>query len=199
MKSSVALVMMALLLGAVPVTAESTEHCCRGNRWSVAPYGGLFKDAYDASRDGNNTGWHAGMRVGYDLGMRARLLGNVGYAESDDVANDPFAERHVYDNQYVLTTAGIEYDILPGPTSVALGLEAGGTWREVSFDRTIGDPVASDLMESGYTFNFTVVPGVSVRHSFTPRTALELAIRDYIYPEAEVEHSMSLAIGFRFR
>ena len=190
-----------LLLVLLPADAEAQRrrHCCERNPWSFAPYGGLFKDAYDISPDGDDTGWQLGFRVGYDLGARTRLQANVGYAESDDVASGPFADRHVYDNQYIITTAGIEYDILPGNTAVALGAEAGGTWREVAFDRTVGTPIPGDLQESGYTFNFTLVPGLSVRHTFTPRTAFEIGVRDYIYPEAEVEHSLSLTAGFRFR
>ena len=200
---AIGLITAALMLVALAPESGAAQrhrtHCCRANPWSFAPYGGLLKDAYDVSEDGKDTGWQVGFRLGYDVGSRTRLLGTVGYAESDDVGSGSFTDRHVYDNQYIITTGGIEYDILPGGTAVALGLEAGGTWREVSFDHMIGSPALGDLEESGYTFNFTIVPGLSVRHAFTGRTALEVGLRDYIYPEEEVEHSLSLTAGFRFR
>src|SRR5512144_2407832 len=41
------------------------------NPWSFSPYGGLFRDAFDASPDGKDTGWLIGFRLGYDLGSRS--------------------------------------------------------------------------------------------------------------------------------
>jgi hypothetical protein len=196
--------LLTLLLVLMPASVQGQRrfrHDGRaGNPWSFAPYAGVFKDALDISLDGENTGWMAGFRVGYATGARARLLANVGYAESDDVAAAPLlVDRNVYDNQYIITTGGAEYDIIPGPTSVSLGLELGGMWRQVALDHPIGTPAPGDDLESGYSFNFTVLPGLTLRHAFTPRTALELAVRDFILPEDEVDHSPALALGMRFR
>lgn len=198
------LLVAAALLGLV-LTPATTEAQRRGgwgksNPWSFAPYGGLFRDAYDASADGKDTGWMVGFRVGYDLGSRSRLVGNIGYAESDDVALDPLdAPRVIYDNQYIITTGGLEYDIIPGNTSVSLGVELGGLWREVAQDDQVGQPLPGQSLESGFSFNFAVVPALTVRHGFTPRTALEIGVRDFILPEEQVEHMPAITLGFRFR
>ena len=202
MKPARPLLLIAALLVLLPADADAQRRHRRQslNPWSFAPYAGVFKDAYDLSADGENTGWMVGFRVGYAAGARARLLANVGYAESDDVAADPLDfPRNVYDNQYIITTGGAEYDIIPGETSVALGVELGGLWREVALDHTIGAPAPGDLAESGYSFNFTVVPGLTLRHAFSARSALELALRDFILPDDEVEHSPALTVGMRFR
>jgi len=190
-----------LLLPLLPGELQGQRRDWRDdNSWSFSPYGGLFRDAYDVSPDGKDTGWLAGFRVGYDVSDRARFVGNVGYAESDDVSSGPLTvNRVVYDNQYIITTGGIEYDILPGNTSVALGAEAGGLWREVAFDRILGGGIAEPTGESGFTFYFVAVPTLTVRHGFSPRTALEVGFRDFIQPEDEVEHLPALTVGFRFR
>ena len=55
------------------------------------------------------------------------------------------------------------------------------------------------VADDGYTFEFTVVPALVVRHGFSPRAALEVAVRDYILTDDEVDHSPALNVGFRFR
>jgi hypothetical protein len=196
-----ALLLMLLTVLLLPAEAAAQRRDWRSdNPWSFSPYGGLFKDAYDISIDGADTGWLVGFRVGYEVSDRARLVGNVGYAESDDVSSGPITlNRIIYDNQYIITTGGLEYDILPGNTSVSLGAEAGGLWREVSFDRVLGGGPADPTLESGFTFYFVAVPTLTIRHGFTPRTALELGIRDFIQPEDEVQHLPALMLGLRFR
>jgi hypothetical protein len=195
-------VLLALVTWAAvqPAAAEAQRRGAHINPWSFSPYAGLFSDPYDVSPDGDDTGWMLGFRIGYALGDRTRLSGNVAYAESDDVTSGPITvDRSVYDNQYILTTAGLEYDILPGNTSVSLGAELGGAWRQVAFDhRFSGGAPAADAGD-GYTFYFAVVPTLVVRHGFTPRTAVELGLRDYIFPEDEVQHAPALSFGFRFR
>ena len=194
--------MLLVALLALPAAADAQRRparCCSGNAWSFMPYGGLFKDAFDISPDGEDTGWMVGFRLGFRLGARSRLIGNVAYAESDDVTSGPILpDRIVFDNQYIITTGGGEYDILPGNTSVSLGTELGGAWRKVAADDASLDPLPSEFGDE-YTFYFAVVPSLTVRHGFTPRTALEVGVRDYIFPEDEVEHSPALTVGFRFR
>lgn len=193
---------LMLPLAAIPSDAEAQRRparCCSSNPWSFAPYAGLFKDAYDISPDDENTGWMAGFRIGYDIGRRSRLLADIAYAESDDVTSGPIViGRSVYDNQYILTTGGAEYDILPGNTSVSLGTLLGGAWRKVVLDDAADDTVTPDYGD-GYSFYFAVVPALTVRHGFTPRTALEIGLRDYIFPDASVNHMPALNVGFRFR
>lgn len=196
--AAAAALLAALLL---PGAGEAQKH--RGwrkpNPWTFSPYAGLFKDGYDVSADGDNTGWTAGFRIGYALGDRSRLTANVAYAESDDVVFNPTTGPYYdYDNQYIVTTGGAEYDIIPGNTAVALGVEAGGLWRKVVAEDYVGD-LPGESLESGYTFYFAVAPAVSMRHGFSPRTAFEVSVRDFILPEDEVEHFPMLTVGFRFR
>lgn len=191
-----------LLLVLLPAGAEAQRgRGWRSNPWSFSPWAGVFRDAYDVSADGDDTGWQLGFRLGYDLGGRTRLVGTLGYAESDDVASNPSTlPYYVYDNQYIITTGGAEYDILPGNTSVSLGVELGGLWREVAFDHVLGGEAVNDVIEdAGYTFHFAVAPALVVRHGFTSRTALELGVRDYLLPDGQVDHFPALSVGFRFR
>jgi hypothetical protein len=198
------MIVTALLLpiAAIPSDAEAQRRPHRmgsSNPWSFSPYAGLFKDAFDISPDDENTGWMAGFRLGYDIGGRTRLFADIGYAESDDVTSGPLVVgRNVYDNQYIMTTGGAEYDILPGNTSVSLGTALGGMWREVALDETADDTVTPEFGD-GYTFYFAVVPSLTVRHGFTGRTALEVSLRDYIIPDETVDHMPALNVGFRFR
>lgn len=193
---------LMLPLAAIPSDAEAQrrhERCCSSNPWSFAPYAGLFKDAYDISPDDENTGWMAGFRIGYDIGSRTRLLADVAYGESDDVTSGPIlVDRNVYDNQYIFTTGGAEYDILPGNTSVSLGTLLGGAWRKVVLDDEADDTVVPEFGD-GYAFYFAVVPALTIRHGFTSRTALEVGLRDYIFPDGSVDHMPAVTIGFRFR
>lgn len=191
---------VAWLLNPASAEAQRRPMSASGNPWSFAPYAGAFSDPYDVSPDGRHTGWMVGFRVGYAMGDRTRLIGNLGYAESHDVTSGPIAvDRSVFDNQYILTTAGFEYDILPGNTSIALGVETGGAWREVAFAYRFSGGAPAESAGDGYTFYFAVVPALTVRHAFTPRTAFELGLRDYIFPEDQVQHAPALSIGFRFR
>jgi hypothetical protein len=201
-RAILSLLLVAAVLWPVESEAQRRRDGWSGpNPWSFSPYGGVFKDAYDASPDDDNTGWLVGFRLGYDLGDRARLTGNVAYAESDDVTSGPITTtREIFDNEYILTAGGLEYDILPGNTSVALGAEAGGLWRKVSFDRRLGGgTVSPEPGDDGYTFYFVVVPGLTIRHGFTPRTALEVGVRDLMHPDEDVQHFPALTLGFRFR
>jgi hypothetical protein len=195
------LTMAVLALALLPADADAQRRparCC-GNPWSFSPYAGAFKDAFDISPDGDETGWMVGFRVGYALGSRTRITANVGYAESDDVTSGPILpDRVVYDNQYIVTTGGAEYDILPGNTSVSLGTELGGAWRTVALDDdNVNPPIGGS--NDGYSFYFAVVPSLTIRHGFSSRTALELGLRDFIFPEDNVEHAPALTVGFRFR
>jgi hypothetical protein len=52
---------------------------------------------------------------------------------------------------------------------------------------------------SGFASYLLLVPRISVRHSFTPRTALDISVLDQIFPEDGVQHSPALTIGFSFR
>jgi hypothetical protein len=198
---------MVLLLAAVvlflPEGASAQRRgssCCKANPFSFAPYAGAWKDALDISEDDENTGYILGFRVGYDISHRGRLVGDIAYAESDDVANSAGALNYnVYDNSWIMTTGGAEYDIIPGPTSVTLAAQAGAGWRKVSLDETVGFPGPADD-SGGYVAHLLLLPRISVRHSFSGRTAVEVSVMDHIFPDASrVEHSPALTFGFSFR
>ena len=106
---------------------------------------------------------------------------------------------NIYDNNWIMTTGGAEYNIIPGPTSVTLAAQAGAAWRKISLDDTVGFPAPTDE-SGGYSSHFIIVPRISVRHSFTGRTALDVSVQDFILPDdSRVEHSPALTIGFSFR
>ena len=173
----------------------------KSNPFAFSPYAGVWKDATDISLDDENTGWMVGFRVGYDVARRARLVADVSYAESSNVGNTPagLADYNVYDNSWIFTTGGAEYDILPGPTSVTFAAQAGAAWRKTTLDEQIGLVPPPDESDDGYNSQFVVVPRISVRHSFSGRTGLDVSVLDHILPEDGVDHSPALTVGFWFR
>jgi hypothetical protein len=183
--------------------SRSDRDCCWGNRFSFEPYAGAMKDAYDTSPDGENTGYLVGFRVGYLLSSRTRLLGNVGYSKSDDVANPEFTPTayHVYDNTWVFTTAGGEFDVVPGRTSVALGLQGGAAWRRTDFDGTVGSPVLSPDPDAGFSAQEVLIPGLTFRHRLTNRATVMAGVQDNIFNflEGPARHSLAVTAGVAFR
>jgi hypothetical protein len=174
-------------------------NCCKANPFSFAPYAGAWKDALDISQDDDNTGYLIGFRTGYDLGRRSRLVADVAYGETHDISNTTgLINYNVYNNQWIMTTGGIEYDIIPGPTSVTFAAQAGAGWRKIALDETVGFPPPED-QSSGFHADVMVVPRVSVRHAFSSRTALDVSVLDQILPDETVRHSPALTVGFLFR
>ena len=173
----------------------------KSNPFAFSPYGGIWKDATDISVDDENTGWMVGFRVGYDVTRRSRVIADLSYAESSNVGNTPAGtvDYNVYDSSWIFTTGGLEYDILPGNTSVTFGAQAGAAWRKVTLDEQIGLPAIPDESDDGYSSQLVLVPRISVRHAFTGRTGLDVSVLDHILPEDGVDHSPALTIGFWFR
>lgn len=184
------------------MVVEHRERDRWGNRWLLEPYAGAFNDAYDISPDGRNTGLLLGLRVGYLLGGRSRLLANVGYSESDDVANPLSSPSYfVYDNTWVFTTGGVEFDVIPGRTSASLGVQAGAAWRRVDFDGRIGSPAGVPEADEGFSSQEVIIPGLTARHRFTSRATLAIGLHDYIFDvfEGPAEHSVAFTAGITFR
>jgi hypothetical protein len=181
--------------------SRNDSDCCRGNRFSLEPYAGAMKDAYDFSPDGENTGYLVGFRVGYLLGGRTRLLGNVGYSSSDDVVNPgPLAAYPIYDNTWVFTTAGAEFDVVPGRTSASLGLQGGAAWRRVDVDGFVGGPVPADGDE-GFSAQEVLIPALMLRHRLTGRMTITAGLQDNIFDflEGPAKHSLAVTAGVSFR
>jgi hypothetical protein len=199
MKKTLLVVLAAALLLPATAHAQRRMQCCRGNPFSFAPYAGVLKDAYDISQDDDNLGYILGFRVGYELSRRSRLVGDVAYAASDNVSSlGGTGTFNVYDNNWIMTTGGAEYDIIPGGTSVTLAAEAGAGWRKISLDDSVDTPTSPDE-SSGYEPLLLLLPRLSVRHAFSARTALEVSVADYIFPDDDVLHSPALTVGFSFR
>ena len=203
MKRVLLTALITLLVLPAAASAQRKMSYNRGNSFSFSPFAGAFKDAMDISADDENTGYMLGFRVGYDLSRRGRVVGEISYAQSDDVAftQPGTLNFNVYDNNWIMTTGGLEYDIIPGPTSITLAAQAGAGWRSVSLDETIGFPTPTDE-SSGYVAQFIVLPRISARHQFSPRTALEISVMDHILTEGtsdRIGHSPALVAGFSFR
>lgn len=170
------------------------------NRWSLEPYAGAFRDAYDLSAV--NTGYLVGGRIGYMLGPRWRLNGNVGYNETRDVAYSPLPTGVQYDNKWVLTTAGAEFDVVPGRTSASIGVNAGVGWRRVDLNDDGAVPLpGQSLASNGFTSYEVVVPGLTIRHRLATRTAIMLRFEDYMFDvfEGPTDHSLAVSLGLSFR
>jgi hypothetical protein len=194
-----------LLVALVPGAADAQrrrapERFEYGNRFSLEPYAGAFKDAFDAS--GSDTGYLVGLRVGYQLGSRGRLQLNAGFSEVDNVAAPVTSQDFfVYDNNWIFTTLGGEFDVVPGRTSASVGAHAGAAWRKTTVDERIGDPPGLGLDDEGYSAFEVVAPGLYLRHRLTSRAAIALSLEDYIFDvfEGPVDHSPAVSLGFSFR
>ena len=184
------------------VVRYDNRDCCWGNRFSLEPYAGAMKDAYDGSIDDDNTGYLVGFRVGYQLSSRARLLGNVGYSRTDDVGDPNGAANYfVYDNTWVFTTAGGEFDVVPGRTSAALGLQGGVAWRKTDPDGIVGSPIGSPQEDPGFSSYEVVIPSLTVRHRLSNRMTFAVGLQDNIFDvfEGPARHSLAVTAGISFR
>lgn len=181
---------------------HSRGDCCYGNRFSLEPYGGAIKDAYDVSPDDKNTSPLVGFRVGYQLGWRTRLLANLGYSKSDNVSDPQGLPGYfVYDNTWVFTTAGAEFDVVPGRTSAALGLQGGAAWRRLDLDGQVGAPTGSSQEDSGFHATEVLVPSLTLRHRLSNRLTVSAGVQDNIFDvlEGPAKHGMAATLGLAFR
>jgi hypothetical protein len=174
--------------------AADAQRRGRYNEFSFSPYVGAYKDAYDLAADGSDLGFMVGFKAGWEAGARTNLHLNLGYAQADDVASRGTVASPVYDNQWVLLTAGGDFALVPGPTSIALAADAGVGWRRTRIDEPDG------LDGGGWGTYEVVAPGLTLRHRFTQRTAFWMSLQDYIFDVLEdAEHSPALTIGLSFR
>ena len=203
------LVIAGVLLGGLPEMGEAQRRGQQrdrfvqsyANAFSLEPYAGAFKDAFDASDA--NTGYMLGLRVGYELGWRGRLQLNAAYSNVDNVAQGiPGPDYFLYDNNWIFTTVGGEFDVIPGRANASLGVQAGAAWRKVTLDETVGNPLpGTDQSDNGYSAYEVLAPGLTLRYRMTSRAAIALAFEDYIFDlfEGPVDHSPAVSLGFTFR
>lgn len=176
--------------------------CCWGNRWSLEPYAGMFEDPYDISPDGDESGTVLGLRVGYRTGGRTRVSGNFGYSDVDNVASATGNPGYyVYDNTWLFTTLGGEFDVVPGRTSAAIGVQGGAAWRRVDLDGTVGVPIGTPQNDRGFSAQEVVIPSLVVRHGLTSRITITAGLHDYIFDflEGTAKHGVGLTAGVAFR
>jgi hypothetical protein len=192
-----------LALGLVLVMPTDAEAQRRGNMYrynaySFSPYAGAFMDAYDVEADGSNVGWIAGFRAGYRESQRLNLHLNLGYAQTGDVAERPVVgDATIYDNQWVLLTAGGDFALVPGNTSVSLGTDLGVGWLRTKPDRA--EPGVTE--RSGWSAHDVVAPALVIRHQFTPRAGIYGSVQDHIFDllDGSVQHSPAFTVGLTIR
>jgi hypothetical protein len=201
-------------LAAVVVAASSAEaqrgrinrnsnydDCCYGNRFSLDPYAGAMKDAY-AIGASDDLGYLVGFRVAYRLGSRTRLIGNLGYSNTENVS-DPgtLASYYIYDNVWVMTTGGAEFDVVPGRTSASLGVQFGAGWRKLDLEGSVGTPLEAPQDDSNFSAYTMVMPTLTGRHRLNSRAALTLTLADHIFDafDGPAQHSPALTLGVSFR
>ena len=186
---------MALM---APQAAEAQRRNSWGatNPYSFSPYVGVYKDAYDRAADGSDVGWMVGFKAGYQEGDRTTFHLNLAYAHANDVASRTVLNNTVVDNRWVITTVGGDFALVPGTTSIAIGLDAGVAWRS-NTTSTAGGDARSD----GWATYETVAPALTLRHHFSQRSSLSLSAQDYIldFFEGPVQHSPALTLGLSFR
>lgn len=194
---------LAILALALPVHAAAQE-APAGNPWFLESFAGAFHDSYDISPDGARTAAHFGIRIGYDLDPRTRVVGTLGYADSKNVSDPNGLTNHfVYGNTWVLSTIGAEYDLIPGRTRIALGLHAGAGWRRIDTEGRVGSPAPETDAYGGDGFEAidVLVPTITVRRDLTARAALSLGLQDHMFDvlEGPVDHSPAITLGISLR
>ena len=190
---------LSLALVTAPATAQEAS-----NRFRLEPYVGAYNDSYDISPDGDNTGLRLGARVGYDVGRRGRLLADVAYTRTANVSNPQGLENYfVYDNVWALTTAGVEYDVITGSNSIALGIRAGAGWRRNDLTGKVGAPAPHTDWYSGGGFSpiDVVVPSLTLRREVTRGAGVFVTLENHIFDvlEGPADHSPSLSVGLSLR
>ena len=184
------------------VVDRDDDDCCWGNRFTFEPYAGAFNDAYDISPDNESTGFLFGARFGYLLSSRVRLVVNAGYSNIDDVSNpNGLTSYNVYDNMWILTTGGAEFDVVPGNTAVALGLQLGAGWRKLDLEGSVGPVPQPSEEDDGFTAFEVIIPALSLRQRLSPRTTFSIGVHDHIFDffEGPAEHSLAITAGISFR
>lgn len=171
--------------------------------FEVTPWIALLDDAYDIGADGS-LGVLFGVRGGWVASERIRIIANLGYGEVEDVARVPveLTDYHVFANRWILTTAGVEFDIYDDGTELLASLQLGGGWRRVVATDTVGEPPDDAFRgDDGYAFLDALVPAIVARQEVRPGLALEAGIADYMFDilEASVDHSPVVWLGLVIR
>ncbi|HUH13205.1 MAG TPA: hypothetical protein VMK65_08850 [Longimicrobiales bacterium] len=198
----ICLALLSLLL--VPVDADAQRH--RRERaperdFSMEPYAGVYFDPVVQS--GHQAGALVGVRVGYDLTRRMRLLADFGYSEVNGAglvsSDEDAATLFTYGNDWIFTLAGVEFVLVPGNTAGALTLVGGVGWRGTEIEqRATGAAAEPDL--GGWGSYAVIAPGVTLSHGLGARSAVRVSLQDFIVDFGEnAEHAPALTLGVSFR
>jgi hypothetical protein len=187
--------------GAASAQYVSGAHGPLQDRFSMEPYVGRYYDNAGVTGSGfNEHGWLAGLRLGLAVADRMRLVGDVGFAQVDDVARVGTAQDYaLFGSQNWLVTGGVELDVVPGDTRGTLSLQGGRAWRNLRQLETVGEPGIIPLPEAESPVT-VLAPGFSIRQRVAPRADLKLAVQDYIFVGADpVRHNWALTAGITIR
>ncbi len=166
-------------------------------RLGVEAYGGVLFDEYDARTP--TTGAIAGLRLGYGITGRTRLVASTGYGETNDVLN-PNGLRDYYrkGNNWIFTTAGLEHDVIRGRTGASVALEGGAAWRSLDDEGVVGRPTYPDEWAGGGTSAYgTLAVGATLRQRVASRWEVSLTVRDYWMELERHSPAVSLGVGRR--
>ena len=197
MKIRVVLALAATLFPA-GVTAQEVSTAVPTNRFSVGAYAGAYLDRTYVGAIDDRVAPLGGLRVGYALGSRMRLLADVGFTDLDGVARVGDADSYVvWGAKQWLTTGGVEIDLLPGRTGVSAGLELGAIFSEETIEREVGTSVREDFYPSGDSRGSALaVPSIALRHALTTHVDLKLSLRDYVVVDSTPwTQNLALTLG----
>lgn len=191
---------LGLLLACVPahLSAQQSHDAVNSRRPFIEPLVGVFRDASDMGRDGSMLGVITGVRIGSTAWKQFRLLGVAGFAHTRDVGAHLTPGYYELANDWLLLSAGIERDLVAGPTSVSVGIELGGAWRRITEGDQVGQPNPYLAWGSGgWSVRPTAIPSVSVRRQVGRRIALNIGARGYYVPSPLDSHSLTLGMIYR--
>jgi hypothetical protein len=102
---------------------------------------------------------------------------------------------------WVTTTAGGEFNVIPGRLSVALGMQFGVGWRQLDFERAVGSPVGEPVANRGFKAYDMLLPSLSIRYETTTRTSVSMQLADNMFNvfSGTTQNSPALTFGVSFR
>lgn len=194
-----------LFLIVLPASADAQSWRDRGGRdrnaFSMEPYVGVYFDPVVA--EGHGPGPLVGIRLGYDLWDRVRLVADLGYSEVNGagvVSSDEDASTlFTYGNDWFFTLGGLELFLVPGETAGSLSLLGGVGWRRNEVEqRVVGSAPEPEV--GGFGSFGILAPGATLSHELGSGAAVRVSFHDYIVDfDDDPEHAPVLTLGVRFR
>ncbi len=193
---------VAVILFPADSAAQQTAESQAPNRFSIEAYVGAYLDRTYVGAIDDRAAPLGGLRVGYTLGRRTRLLADVGFTDLDRVARVGSEDSYVvWGAKQWLTTGGVEVDIVPGRTGVSTGLELGAIFSEENIEREVGSSIREDFYPGGEArWSAVAVPSVAIRHAITPHVEMKLSLRDYVVVDNNPwTQNLAVTVGLSLR